>query len=72
MSNAAEELDDYARSLEHIALELPRHLAAMVLTVAAARIAAETPAPQRAVVEACGERGWTKTLDEYRKQEAKH
>lgn len=43
MSDAGEELNEFATELERHALKLPRPLAAMVLAVAAARIVGDAP-----------------------------
>ncbi len=70
MSDAGRELNEIALALEHQALMLPRHLAAMVLTVAAARIAGDAPEAERTKVREHGERGWQTTLAEYDAREA--
>ena len=65
MSSAAEDLNELSVYLEHIALRVPRHLAVLALTVAAARIVGEAPPRTRASVRAEGEKGWNNTLAEY-------
>jgi hypothetical protein len=65
MSDTGSELNEMATSLEHIALALPRNLAAICLIVAAARIVGETPEPERAASKAQCENGWQNTLAEY-------
>ena len=52
MSDAGEELNQIAVELERHALLLPRPLAAMVLAVAAARIAGDAPAAERKQIAA--------------------
>lgn len=57
MSDAGEELNEFATELEMHALKLPRPLAAMVLAVAAARIVGDAPAAERDRILAHHKRG---------------
>ncbi len=62
MSDAGEELNEIAVELERHALQLPRPLAAMVLAVAAARIACDAPRVEREGIVAHHRRGWDGTM----------
>ena len=69
MSEAGEELNQIVAELEHHALQLPRPLAALVLAVAAARIACDAPAAERDRIAACHRRGWDGTVAEHAARE---
>ena len=65
MSDAGEELEQFATELERHALKLPRPLAAMVLAVAAARIVGDAPEAERDRIMAHHKRGWEGTMAGY-------
>lgn len=65
MSDAGEELNEFATELERHALKLPRPLAIMVLAVAAARIAGDAPEAERERILAHHKRGWDGTMAGY-------
>ena len=62
MSDAGEELNEIAVKLERHALQLPRPLAALVLAVAAARIACDAPQVEQEGIVAHHRRGWDGTM----------